>query len=155
MTDLLGAFNWANFQSLINDAHDTFNQATVVWYQSKGGLDREGEDNLSETFNQITLKTLIQYADKVTWPISQYTESGMIDKSNQVCLFNMDYLRGLGFIDADGEFIFDQDADRIKCGGVLWKCSASTNLSQAPDRPLLCMIVLQKEITATGIPNKI
>lgn len=151
--DLIGSANWANYKSLMLSAHDTFNQKTVTWFKSIGGLDRDGEDNLTERFTQITLLCLLIYSDKVTWPTSQYTESGKLDKSNQALMFNMQYLDSLGYLDSDKEFIYNPDTDRILNEGSMWKCSGSSNLSQAPDGPLHCMIIMQKQVVPTGLPN--
>src|ERR1019366_4735125 len=142
--DLVGTTGWNNFKTLINSAHDTFNQQTITWLRSKGGLDPYGEDNKTESFTPISLLCLVDYASKIKWPLDHYTESGDLDKENMAILFNLSYLKGLGYLTASGDFVYATDADRIVYNGVTWKCSAMTNVSQAPDVPLLVMLIFQK-----------
>lgn len=64
----------------------------------------------------------------------------------------MNYLRKLGHLNANGNFTFNESTDRIIHKGVTWKVSGMTDISQAPDEPLLCQLVLQKELVETNKP---
>lgn len=152
--DLVGASQWAIYKGVINDGQDTFNQDEVIWKKSKGGLDRNVEDNKTEKFDYIVLKALAFYNAMRTWPITEYTETGAIDKESEVALFNIKYLRDLGWLDIAGNFLFDENTDRLIHKGIVWKSSGMTPLSQAQDEPLLIQMVLQKETIASQTYSK-
>ena len=150
MSGHISAANWANYKAIINDAHDTFNQQSIVWLKSKGGLDRDGEDNLTEQFDSITLKALVQYNHFRTWPTDITTEAGKIDGQTELLIFNVKYLKDLGYINANGNFDYDSAADRFKHNEVIYKSAGESFISQAQDEPLLLQIILQREEIPSG-----
>ena len=148
--DLLSTNEWDEFKSIINDAHDTFFQDTLVWYKSKGALDVHGEDMLNERFTIINLKCLFSYNYFRTWPVTQTSETGQLDRESLVVLLNKSYLNSLGYINDNGNFIFNPGLDRFLIRGVKYKAMGQTDLSQAYDTPLLFQIIMQKEEFLTG-----
>jgi hypothetical protein len=149
---MISASDWANYHKVINDASDTFNQSIIIWKRSLGGIDRFGEDNKGERFEEIPLFFLADYNRNRVWPITSYTETGEIDKQSEVIMFNMDYLRKLGYVNANDNFIYQPDTDRFIHKGITWKCSGITHLSQAGNKDLLLQAVLQKDIIANTDP---
>lgn len=144
---------WDNYKKVINSASDTFNQSTVIWKRSLGGLDRFGEDNSTERFEEIVLFHLADYNKNRIWPITHYTETGELDHQTEVLIFNLNYLNGLGYLNENGNFIFQPDTDRFIHKGIIWKCSGLTPLAQAADEDLLLQAILQKDPVATSKPT--
>jgi len=149
MADLIGAAVWAQYKAIINDGQDTFNQMDITWLRSVGGLDRNGEDNLTEGFTNITLKGLIDFNYFRKWSVMMTTESGALDRQTEVLLLNMEYLRGLGYLNANNYFDYDKNADRFIGNGIKYKAVGDTHISQAQDEPLLFMVILEREETPT------
>ncbi len=136
---------WQRYKNTINAFHDDANQQVIVWHKSQGGLDRFGEDNLTERFLDINLLGLIQYNYFRSWPMTKTTETGELDEQNSMLIFNRKYLEDLGYLNLEGYFAFDPAADRFTIEGKVYKASGDTPLSQASDEPLLVMIVVQRE----------
>lgn len=145
--------NWSKYKKVINKASETFNQLTVIWKKSRGGIDRHGEDNLTERFDDIPLKCLANYNDRRVWPINVFTESGELDEMSEVLMFNMAHLKEKGFVNDKGNFIFEPSTDRIIHKGIKWKCAGMTDLSQAADEPLHVHLILQKDPIPTNNPT--
>jgi hypothetical protein len=150
MADLVGNSVWAQYKSIINDGHDTFNQDQIIWLKSRGGIDRNGEDNLTEQFAVVTLLGLFDYNAFRKWPINQTTDTGELDRQTEVILLNIKYLRDSGYLTPAGNFNFQQDADRFIHKGIKYKSTGQTPISQAKDEPLLIMIILSREEILTG-----
>lgn len=150
MSDLIGAAVWAQYKSIINDGHDTFNQHEVIWLRSDGGLDRHGEDNETEQFTVVILKGLFEYNYFRKWRVTNPTDTGEIDAQTEVLLLNLKYLRDNGYLTAANNFNYQIDADRFIHDGIKYKCVADTKISQAQDEPLLLMLVLQREEIMTA-----
>lgn len=145
MSDLIGASVWAQFKSVIDSAHDTFNQQPITWKRSKGGLDLNGEDNLSEQFDMITLYGLVDYNAFRKWPVTQTSETGELDRQTEVLLLNMEYLRNEGYLNANNYFAYNEAADRFIHNGITYKAYGGTHLSQTKTEPLLFMVILQRQ----------
>lgn len=146
---LISPNTWGNFRALINSAHDTFNTKEIVWKKALNKLDRYGEDPTSIT-SSVTLKVLINYNYMRTWPITFTTDSGELDRQSLQLLINKDYLRGLGFINAEGYFNYNPDLDRFIIDGLVHKAFGDTPISQAYKDDLLFAIVVKREETSTG-----
>jgi hypothetical protein len=113
--------DWKNYKSTINKASEAFNGVTVIWRKSLGGLDRFGEDNKTERFKNIEIKALANYNYNRVWPATGYTETGELDKESEVLIFNLNYLKTLGYTNENGNFEFEPATDRIIHHGVTWK----------------------------------
>lgn len=146
---LIKSKTWDNYKKVINSASETFNQVVVIWKKSLGGLDRFGEDNQTERFEDIPIKILAEYNKNRVWPTTFYTESGEIDKQSEVLLINLNYLKELGYVNDKGNFILEPSTDKLVHNGILYKCSGMTNLAQAADQDLLVQIILQRETIAS------
>ena len=142
---------WANYKNIINDAHNFFNQDTITWVRHTHGLQRWGEDNkgIDKSIN-IDLKGLISYNVYRSWPMTKETESGGLDKESMLIIFNKNYLHGLGYINANGNFAMDPGLDYFVHQGQKLKPAGETPAAQAKDDPLLVYIIVKRMETLTG-----
>lgn len=147
---LLTDAQWQRYNDVINDAHNSFNQQEIIWLKSLGGIDPNGEDNLTERFTAITLLGLFEYNVFHKWPIEQDTETGGLPRQSEVLYLNKKYLEDLGYLDAAGNMNYDMDADRFIHRGIKYKSKGDPDVSQDKSKPLLFMIILQKEEIQTG-----
>lgn len=143
--------DWANYKAIINDAHSFFNQENITWLRFSSGLQRYGEDDGSqEATESIVLKCLVNYNVYRSWPLSEETASGQLDKESIAAIFNRSYLAGLGYINANGNFIVDPGRDYFIHRGVKYRCAGETPAAQAKDEPLLIYIILRRLNPLTG-----
>lgn len=151
--DLVGNANWAAYKSLIGiDAHDTFMQEDITYLRYLYGLDLHGEDDVNAQFETIALKGLFSYNYFRQWNINQATVSGEIDKQSEAAIFSINYLsnHASSILDANNFWDYELMKDRIIHRGVTYSIKGDTFLSQAPDEPLLFMLILKREETETG-----
>ena len=142
---------WDLYKGIINNAHNYFNQDTVIWRRFVRGLQRYGEDNASnEATEDITLKVLILYNSFRTWPITEESVSGITDKQNMVLMINKSYLNGLGYLNGSGFFDINPGRDIFIHMGEKYRASGETPVGQAKDDPLHFFIVLKREESLTG-----
>lgn len=141
---------WDAFRKAVNDfAEDAFQQP-ITWKRSLGGLDRYGEDNLDENFENIELRVLSQYNYFRAWPLNKLTETGALDGQSLAVFFNKQVLLTLGYIDANGNFMINEQADYFILNGIKHKPSGTTDVSQAKeetgdkDGAILTMLVLRR-----------
>lgn len=149
--DLVGTAVWTEYQRLMDEAHDTFNQATLVWHRYSYGLDYSGRDRANDTFEQINLKVLLDFNYYHKWPINDTTPSGELDRMNVFCYINRNYLNSIGKLTLQGNLAYgDKFRDRFIYQGVVYKSFGETEVSQAPNNPLHVAIILQRQETMTG-----
>lgn len=144
--------DWDMYAALMRDAHETFAQKPITWKQSKGGLDRFMEDNNTETFNSIPLKVLLEFNVRRTWPVDNEYDFGAEDDESILVIINKKYLDELGFINSNGNFIFDPKADRFIIDGFTYRSRGITDTSQNDKTALWVMIIVTKEPFKTGNP---
>lgn len=149
--NLIGNAMWDKYKAIIGvDAHDTFSQMSITWRHSLGGLDYHGEDNLNENFEDIDLKILGIFNSYRTWPVDRFTDAGVSDQENMVMQLSRKYLEDNNWLDANGNFIYDQSSDRFIHMGIKYKAAGDTVVSQAFDDPLHVYIILLREELITG-----
>ena len=142
---------WQTYRNIINVAHESFNQDTIIWFKHTSGLQRFGEDNKSlDKFTQIPLKCLVNYNVFRQWPMNKESESGLIDKESISIILNRHYLDTLGYIDSNHNFIIDPGLDYFVHQGQKLRASGETPASQAKDDPLLVILILKRMGTKTG-----
>lgn len=154
MAELLSASDWAKFTQAINDAGDTFNKMPIIWRRFTnfvGSLNEWNEDiEQSGTYEDVDLLCLFSDNYFHSWPITKKTDAGELDNQNTVAIFNTQYLRDLGYINADGNFDIDEGRDRFIYNGMTYKSEGFTDMAQAEDNKLLVMVILRKEEAPTG-----
>lgn len=146
------ALQWADYKSIINEAHNTFNQQSLIWRKFNASLNRDGED-IPGSVSNINILGLIKYNDFKTWPSDYNTESGSLDRENEVLILNLKYLRDNGWLNSNGNFDYDVSMDRFIHDGIIYKSTGETKICQAQDEPLLVMLILKREETNTGSDN--
>jgi len=142
---------WAIYKNIIDNAHNFFNQDIITWVRISHGLQRWGEDDVAidKTFS-TNLKCLINYNVYRSWPMSKESEGGVMDKESILVILNKEYLNGLGYINANGNFDFDPGKDYFLHQGQKLRASGETPAAQAKDNPLLVYIILKRMETDTG-----
>jgi hypothetical protein len=152
---LISSEQWAAYRQVINNASDTFNAEVITWKHLIKKLDYHGDDRYGNVaYEEISLNVLIAYNVYRVWPIDKLTDKGFLAKDSAVLIINKDYLRGLGYINTNGNFNFNPDMDRFIINGVLHKCMGDTEASQAHDDPLLEYIIVVREEVPTGTPSR-
>lgn len=141
--------NWDKYKRAVNQFADQADQAELLWERSLGSIDRYMEDHSTERFEKITLEVLVQYNYFRSWPITKNTETGSLDNESILVYLNKDRLNTLGYLNAEGYFDFDPDADRFTIEGKRYKAQGDTSVSQAGDIPLHTIIILQREPSDT------
>jgi hypothetical protein len=142
---------WQVYKNIINKAHDIFNKDIVTWRRLTTGLQPFGEDDVSnDSFEDIDLEVLITYNIFRTWPITQNTPEGILDRENIVLMFTKKYLLDLGYLNADGYFAFNPGRDTFIHHGQEYRAMGETPISQAYDDALHIYIILIRQKTPTG-----
>lgn len=149
MATRISTATWDLYKSIINDAHDTFNQDTVIWRRLVTNLDRYGESS-SNTYQDIELKVLMSYNFFRTWPINAETPSGGIDKQSTVMILNMQYLRDNGWVTTEDYFDFKPDHDFFIHKGIMYRGDGDTDMAQANEETILCQVILKRIDPNTG-----
>lgn len=150
MADLLTAADRAAFKAAMKDAHDTFANKEITWKRLRSKLDRWGEDNNDNGYDNVTLKVLINYNYMRSWPITFQTESGGLDRQSVQVLIHKDYLRGLGFINADNYFAYNEVDDRFIIDGLVHAPFGDTPASEFSNDDIWIVLILKREETQTG-----
>jgi len=142
---------WARYKKVLDDAAASFNKKVIIWKPLQSSLDRYSEDAPSEsTYGTINLECLVNYNVFRTWPLTKETESGAIDKENIVVLFNIEYLKRLGYTDANDNFKFKPDDDYFILDGQRYTSAGDTKVAQASDKEILLQIIMRRDTTQTS-----
>jgi len=149
MGEVVSSAQWARYKKIIDKAHGSFNQDTLIWIKYNDSVPRYNEE-LGENGTRIELKALIGYNSFRTWPITRRDNAGELDNQNMVAYINRQYLIDLGYTTPQGYFNFRPDKDYFIHRGLRYKAEGDTLLSQAYDDPLLVLIVLKREELKNG-----
>lgn len=147
---LIPASKWQEFSDIMRAAHDTFEQKTVTWKRLNSGMDRFGEDTQDNLYDTIDLKVQLNYNYMRSWPITQRTETGDLDRESVQLLVNKRYLAENGWINADGYFAYNMGDDYFLINGLKHVPMGDTMVSQAYDDDILFSIILKRDETPTG-----
>lgn len=153
MPDLLTTDDWARFNEAINDAGDTFNKIIITWRRYNYFINEFNEDP-TPNVTDISLNVLFSDNYFHSWPITLHSATGELDRENCAIFINMDYLNGLGYINARGNFNFMPDMDRFIHNGIVYKCEGWTPVAPSDvagtGKHLMIMIILKREEVPTG-----
>lgn len=118
----------------------------LLWKRYKGSIPTFGEDS-DPTNNppDIILKCLFQYNDYRTWPITQYTQTGPLDKQSEVAWLSKTQLKANNLLDEHDRLIFNRDQDIFIHRGLEYECSGDTDAAQANVNPILFMLILKRK----------
>jgi hypothetical protein len=150
---MLSAVEWADYAQIINQfmMQDSALKP-IVWKRFVYGVDRYMEDNAGANYQNITINVLLNYNYFRTWPITFTTESGELDRQSVQVIINKQYLRNLGYISADNNFVFNPDKDTIFIDGKPHRVMGDTMASQASDKDLLVTFIAKREELKTADP---
>lgn len=153
MSQALTDADWALFNNAINvDAQGSFFKDILVWRKITQAWHKNGyvDDQDNKVYQEIELESLVGYNYFRTWPVEKLTEGGEVDSQNLVVYLNKEYLSGLGYLTENGNFDYDPGVDLFRLNGVNLRSAGDTPTSQAQDNPLLVMLILKRELPATG-----
>ncbi len=153
MEVLLSNDDWAKFRQAINAASATFNKQIITWARAIVKLDYDGNDDNEYPETLIELECLCNYNIIPSWSVDKATPTGLVDKEGIPVIFNKDYLRELGYLNADGMMDIDLSADYFILMGEKYKVRGDTQAAQANNDPLLQYLVLLRDNPQTGLPH--
>lgn len=135
---------WSKFTNIINEFHNDAFQDTLTWYRYKEVIPRHGADEAAYAMPQ-NLNCLFHYNYFRTWPLTDYTITGEIDKQSELAIMNVEYLRSLNLLDDKLKLIYNPDKDIFIHRNTTYVASGDTFIAQADGTPLLFIIVLKRE----------
>jgi len=148
---MINLSQWQSFKNIINKAHDSFNQDVVLWKRFTRSYQRYGEDVVGKDyFDDVSLNCLISFNVFRTWPISDETTSGVLDKENMVMILNKNYLDENGYLNDNGFFDMDPGKDYFIHMGIEYRSAGEIPVAQAHDENLLFYIILKRRETKTS-----
>lgn len=139
---------WDKYKDIINNVHSDFNQDSLTLFKKVKAFDRfkEGE----ATYNEITLKCLVQYNIFRTWPMTDETDAGALDQESIAIYLNNKYLKDNGYLTVEGNLDFDPGNDYFIFQGQKYRSSGETPVSQAKNEPLFTLLILKRNPTQTS-----
>lgn len=147
----ISSADWSTFRQHINAASASMFNQLVIWKHLTKKLDIDGDDRAGqESYTDTNLYGILSYNAWNVLPVSRLNVDGVIDRNGAVLIFNKDYLRGLGLINAAGNFHFDSVKDRFSINGIIFKPMGDTPVAQAYDDPLFQYIILSRDEVKTG-----
>lgn len=150
MSSLITPQQWADYNSLMLDAADTFAQKPMIWKRLTSKLDRYGEDNSDNDYDDITLKVLCNYNYMRSWPITIKTETGGVDKQSVQVLIPKEQLRAGGYLTPEGYFDYNYNDDIMVLDGLRYIPMGDTPASQMQSDDVFITMVLKRKDTDTG-----
>lgn len=139
-----------------NLSHKDFMSKEIVWKKCKGYLQPFDEDYSrakepnDDGYLYIPLMALCNFNYARTWPVSQDSESGKLDRQSIQVYFSIDQLSQLGYVNTNGNFDYDPGMDRFIINGIPYRNEGDTPASQIPDSQLVFTMVLRPDPTSTG-----
>lgn len=153
MAKQISQAQWDKFKSIINDFHEDANQDEILWYRYIEKISRHGEDKANGSLAPaIPLKCLMNYNYIKNWPSTKFTETGELDNQSTLVVFNVSYLKKLGYTNEHNKLVYKQDKDIFIHRGDIYLPTGDTFISQAKDEPLLFSIILKR---IQNIPYKL
>lgn len=142
---------WQLYRDIINEFHEDANQESVIWKRHDNVLQRYGEDKLGgPVYTDTPILALVQDNFFRSWPISDATVSGKIDKESIMLYLNTQYLSDNGWTNANDQFKFDPGKDYFVVNGLTYKCFGEIQTAQAKDKTLFTLVILKREELATS-----
>lgn len=141
--------DWDAYKAAIQVANDNWFKQPITWVRQLANLNEFSEDGTPLT-SSISLECLVFYNEFRTWPVTDYTETGEIDKQTLTLYFHLKTLQDLGYLNGDGNWDFDPAVDYFILQGIELKCSGWTNLSQTTNEPTLVQLIMQRRVKSNG-----
>lgn len=144
--------DWDSHVNAINEWQEDSFQEPVIFRRNIVKISQNGEDN-NVRYKDIEILGLVQYNYFRSWPVSQPTDTGEIDKESCMLYLNVEYLRRNGLTNEFNQFLFDPAEDRFIISGVNYKPAGESQVAQAHDKTILFYIILKREEIPTGTHN--
>lgn len=141
--------DWQKYKDIINEWQEDAFQQPITWHSVRTITSVNGEDNNIRHVD-IPILGLVQYNFFRAWPITQFTDSGSIDKESCMLYLNTKYLRDNNWTNADGQFIFDTGLDRFTINGLKYIATGESQVAQANNETILNFIILKREEIQTS-----
>lgn len=139
------------FEAIISDSmtSENFGSKTLIWFKAiSGALNRFGEDS-EEIKDGINIPCLINYNYMRSWPITQYSEAGEVNRQSMQVLISKKFLKDNGFLTYDGYFDYSPGHDDFAIDGVKYEAAGDTPASQAYTDDLLFTLILIPQLKPT------
>jgi hypothetical protein len=146
----LGVSGWDKFREAMWDAHETFHQKAITWRKLKSRLNRYGEDNTGNSYDDKTLLVQLNYNLLRTWPISFRTETGDLDRQSVQILINKRYLSENNYLNGSGLFDYNPAEDLFIIDGLVHTPVGDSPGSQAYEDDILFTIIVKRDEGTTG-----
>lgn len=143
---------WAKYERAVNAYSDTVSLQTVLWKRMVARIDRWQEG--IKQFEDITFKTLVAYNTFRTWPVDSRTDTGIIDKEYMHLYLNKAQMEREGHLTPEGQLNFNPGYDRFWINGLEYEPAGDTGTGQAEDNPLYIILILEREVTPTGVDSR-
>lgn len=136
---------WDRVRSIFRSFHDDIEKQEVTWVRSTGALDENYGDKEDELYTNIKLYGLVEYNFRRSWPINNSTPTGTIDGEHCRLIINKQYLNEQGYINADGYFVGNLNADKFIIAGKSYKSLGDSEASQNSTTGLFMTLILKRE----------
>lgn len=143
--------DWQAYRDVLNTWQEDAFQEDIIWRRLVTRTNAHGEDS-NDRYSDTTLKGLLQYNYFRSWPMTQPTDTGEIDKESVLLYLNLKHLDDLTLLDAKKQFKFSPGFDRFVLRGRIYKAMGDSHIAQAKDQPVFIFIILKREETSTGDP---
>lgn len=147
--DYVGKKNWKLYSTILRNAKDTFSKKVIQFIHYPRVVERFREDPTNATPTIVSVEVLLNYNYMRTWPITQTSASGEIDKQSVQIFFNKVYLREQGLLTLNNNLDYDPSMDRFMIDGIIYKAVGDTPASQAPDDDIHYLVIVKREENAT------
>lgn len=147
--DYVGKKNWKLYSAVLRGAKDTFSKKVIQFVKYPRVLERFREDPTNPAPNIVNVEVLINYNYMRTWPITQTSTSGEIDKQSLQIFFNKVYLKEQGLLTINNNLDYDPSMDRFIIDGITYKPVGDTAASQAPSDDIHYLVIAKREENTT------
>lgn len=142
--------DWQKYYDVINTWQQDAFQEPFNWFTAYSRTHNYGEDSNIRRWKVKELKGLIQYNYFRSWPMTQSTDAGEMDKESILLYINIAHLASLNALNEHSQFVLNPGLDRFVVRGRVYKAQGDSHAAQAKDRPLFVFIILKREETETA-----
>lgn len=135
---------WNRYKNIVNNFIDKDSgRQPVLWLRKINQMLAYGEDN-DPIYQPVAFEGLMHYNYILTWPTRYDSESGAIDKGNNVLYVSANLLRNNGYLNSFGYWDYNWAEDKFVVNGKVYKIGTDTQVAQANDQALLFFVVLYR-----------
>lgn len=142
--------DWQDLKSLVDletGSEGTFSNKTLIWKRKLSVLTefREEQDSRADYDVDVELPVIFNYNYLRSWPVTNQTSTGQLDRQSIQVLINKQFLKDNNFLNSDGYFNFKSDYDRFVTDGIWYRAMGDTPASQVANTDLFITIIIQRE----------